>query len=130
MIAQINQWLAFLGWGQGHLLAILYGAGASTVAAWVFKYPLRLYCERKLYPLPAFKWAVRTLAGVGAMIGTELSWPERGKMAFLAGLLSWVIVLTLYKLTGPLLARFAPWISSDHYAKIKAVPDDDEDSGV
>ena len=129
MIEQIDKWLAFVGWNHAHVLAILYAAGAATVMAWVIKYPLRLYTERKGYPLAAFKWAVRTLTGLGAMLAAWLVWPERGRLAFLGGLAAWVIVLTLYKLTGPILARFAPWISSDHIAQLKAVPDDDE-SGV
>jgi hypothetical protein len=118
--------LAFLGWGMPHFLAIVWAMALSTVVAWVSKYPLRLYCDRKLYPLQAYRWAVRTLAGFGAMAGAWLTWPERGRLAFLGGILAWVVVLTVYKLTGPLLSRFAPWISSDHYAKLKAIPDDDE----
>jgi len=130
MIEQLQAWLAFLGWGTPHVLAMVWAAAVSTVAAWVLKYPMRLYCERKLIPVPAFKWAVRTVAGLGAFIGAQLTWPERGKMAFLGGILAWVVVLTLYKLTGPLLARFAPWISSDHYAKVKAIPDDEVSEGA
>lgn len=126
MMGQIEKWLAFVGWNHGHLLSILYAVGVSTVVAWVVKYPLRLYTDRKGYSIPTFKWTVRTLAGLGAMLGASLTWPERGKLAILGGLVAWVVVLTLYKLTGPLLAKFAPWISSDHYAKIKAVPDDDD----
>jgi divalent metal cation (Fe/Co/Zn/Cd) transporter len=130
MIEQINTWLAFLGWGKPHLLAIVWALAASTVVAWVAKYPLRLWSDARGCPLGAFKWSIRTLAGLGAFVGAALTWPERGRYAYLGGLLAWVVVLTFYKLTGPLLARFAPWISSDHIAKIKAIPDDTDDSGV
>jgi len=130
MIEQIRQWLTFLGWGIPHLQAMLWAFALSTVVAWVTKYPLRLYCERKSIPVPAFKWMIRTLAGLGAQAGAWLTWPERGRLAFLGGILAWVVVLTLYKITGPLLARFAPWISSDHYARVKAIPDDEESEGA
>lgn len=126
----IQTWLDFLGWGKPHLLALLFAFALSTVVAWVTKYPLRLHCDRKLYPLQAYKWMVRTLAGLGAQVGAWLTWPERGRMAFLGGILAWFVVLTLYKVSGPFIARFWPIISSDHYAKLKAVPDDDDQAGV
>ena len=130
MKEQILEWLAFIGWGRPHLMAIVWAMSLATVVAWVIKYPLRLYCDRRLIPVPAFKWVIRTLAGFGAMVGAWLTWPERGRLAFLGGILAWVVVLTLYKLTGPLLARFAPWISTDHVARIKAIPDDDDEAGA
>ena len=130
MINKIQVVLDFLGWGKPHLLAIVWAMALSTVVAWVTKYPLRLYCDRKLVPVATYRWTVRTLAGLGAFAGAALTWPERGRLAVLGGFLAWVVVLTLYKLTGPLLARFAPWISSDHYAKLKAVPDDTDDAAA
>ena len=74
MTEYIQQWLAFLGWGIPHLQSMMWAFALSTVLAWVVKYPLRLYCERNGYPVPAFKWAVRTLAGIGAQVGAWLTW--------------------------------------------------------
>lgn len=121
MIAQLNEYLAFLGWTVDNLLAVGYGAALATAFGWLLKYPLRVYCDGHGVPLPTFKWAVRVITGIGAMIGTELTWPVRGKMAWLAGIASWVIVTLLYKYSSPMLTKFAPWLSSDHLAK-----DDDE----
>lgn len=129
MIESIQTWLTFVGWGKAHFLAIVWAMAVSTVSAWVFKYPIRLLFDRVGLPLAAFRWAVRTLAGVGAFIGAALTWPERGRYAFLGGMLAWVVVLTVYRLTGPYLQRVAPWISSDHIASVKPVPDEDGEDG-
>lgn len=125
MFETVNQWLAFLGWTSANVISLGYGAALSTVAAWTTKYPLRLYAERNGYPLPAFKWAVRTIAGAGALVGTELTWPARGRGAWLAGVLAWALVLLLYRYSKPLLSRFAPWISTDHL-----VNDDGDEAGA
>ncbi len=127
---KIQAVLNFLGWGQPHLIAIVWAMALSTVVAWVTKYPLRLYCDGHLVPVATYKWAVRTLAGLGAWVGAALTWPDRGRLAVLGGFLAWVVVLTIYKLTGPLLTRYAPWISSDHISKLKAIPDDTDDAAA
>lgn len=121
MIETLMRYLAVIGWDGANLVSILYGCALATVAAWVFKYPLRVYCDAHGVPVPTFKWLVRLISGIGALVGTELTWPVRGRMAWLAGIASWVIVTLLYKYSSPMLTKFAPWLSSDHLAK-----DDDE----
>jgi hypothetical protein len=129
MLEKFNTLLAYVGWGPQHVVSIIWAAAASTVTAWVFKYPLRVLCERNGIEVDAFKWAVRLLAGGGAMIGAWVTWPERGLIAMFGGLLAWAVVLTLYKFSGPVLRKYAPWISSDVLAQAKAVPDESESKG-
>ncbi len=132
----INKALALVGWGTPHLVAILAAAALSTIVAWVTKVPVRFAWDlaRTLSDkvrMLLFRWSVRTLAGMGAFAGAYLGWPERGRAAWLGGFIAWFAVLTLYELTGPLLAKFVPWISTDYWTKFRPIPSDDgADSGV
>lgn len=117
MIETLTQWLTFLGWGPANLIAIAYGCALATVAAWVTKYPLRLFADRNGYPLAAFKWAVRTISGLGALVGTGIAWPGEGRHAWLAGVVAWVVVTLIYRYSAPIIARFFPWVSTDNMVK-------------
>lgn len=127
MIEILTNWLAFLGWTADNLLSIAYGAAAATAVAWVVKYPLRVWCESKAVPIATFKWAVRTITGVAAMLATWLTWPVRGRLAWMAGLVAWVAVTLLYRYSMPIATRYAPWLSSDHVAPRA---DDTDDAGA
>ncbi|HRC61591.1 MAG TPA: hypothetical protein PLX85_00020 [Dehalococcoidia bacterium] len=126
MIETLTAWLAFLGWSADNVLAIVNGAVAATVAGWIAKYPLRVYCDAHGIPLPTFKWLVRIVTGVAAIVATELSWPVRGRAAWFAGLLAWVAITLIYRYSAPLLTKFFPWISTDALAK----PDDSDEAGA
>ena len=126
MTESIKSWLALIGWGPAHLQALLWGCCLSTAFAHLFKYPVRKYCDRASIPLPTFRWIVRTIGGAGAQFGTWLSWPERGRMAVLAGFGCWALMEILYRVTGPYLAEKFPKLSSD----ILAQKDDSDEAGA
>lgn len=131
MIEALTSWLDFLGWGKPHLMAILYAAAMSTAVAQVVKYPVRLYTDAKRWSNKTFAYIVRTTAGLASLIGASLTWPERGRLAFLGGVLAWVIVHYTYELTSPIIARFFPWITAGHVSRLKPLPDEDgQDSGA
>lgn len=132
MLERLATWLTFIGWTNANLLAIAYGAALGTVLGWLTKYPLRLWCDRKLVPVGTFRYLVRLLVTLGTVLGTELAWPVRGRFAWLAGVLASVVLFGLYKYSAPLLARFAPWLSTDHVAATRAAAaaDTDQASGT
>lgn len=124
MIDKVQAMLDFLGWGKPHLLAILYSAGLSTGAAWLVKIPLRYAFDHVRAPLDLYRWALRSLVFAAAVIGAGMSWPDSGRYAFLGGTCAAVLVLTLYSITGPLVARFWPWISSDYHSRLNPLEDE------